>query len=73
MSTPNALEEGTDLTLDFEKLEKIGKAGQKVVPVVLQHAETGEVLYIAYANELALRETLSRKQAVLWSDQCRMA
>lgn len=67
MSTPNALEEGTDLSLDFEKLEKIGKAGQKVVPVVLQHAETGEVLYIAYANELALRETLSRKQAVLWS------
>ena len=67
MSTPNALEEGTDLTLDFEKLEKIGKAGQKVVPVVLQHAETGEVLYVAYANDLALHETLARKQAVLWS------
>ena len=38
-----------------------------VVPVVLQHAETGEVLYIAYANEEALRATLDRREAVLWS------
>ena len=67
MSTKNPLEEGSELTLDFQKLEKIGRAGQQVVPVVLQHAETGEVLYVAFANELALRETLARQQAVLWS------
>jgi phosphoribosyl-AMP cyclohydrolase len=63
----DALEEGTLLTLDFDKLRKIGDRGQTVVPVVLQHAETGEVLYLAYANAEALRETLARRQAVLWS------
>jgi phosphoribosyl-AMP cyclohydrolase len=67
MGTQHELEEGRELTLDFGKLEKIGRAGQQVVPVVLQHAETGEVLYVAYANEQALRETLTRRQAVLWS------
>jgi phosphoribosyl-AMP cyclohydrolase len=67
MTTPNPLEEGTELTLDFAKLEKIGQAGQQVVPVVLHHAETGEVLYVAYANDQALHETLTRNEAVLWS------
>ena len=63
----NALEEGTALTLDFEKLRKVGAGEGSVLPVVLQHAETGEVLYVAYANELALRETLEKREAVLWS------
>lgn len=62
-----ALEEGTALTLDFEKLEKIADRAQHVVPVVLQHAGTGDVLYVAYANAEALRETLRTKRAVLWS------
>ena len=63
----NALEEGTELTLDFSKLLKIGSSGQDVVPVVLQHADDGRVLYIAYANTEALRETLRTGRAVLWS------
>jgi phosphoribosyl-AMP cyclohydrolase len=63
----NALEEGTSLSLDFDKLRQISERDQKVIPVVLQHAETNEVLYIAYANELALRETLKTRRAVLWS------
>lgn len=63
----NPLEEGTGLTLDFSKLRKIGGTGQDVVPVVLQHADDGSVLYLAYANEIALRETLSSGKAVLWS------
>jgi phosphoribosyl-AMP cyclohydrolase len=67
MATSNALEEGTALTLDFEKLRKIGDREQQVVPVALQHAETGDVLFIGYANEQALRETLARREAVLWS------
>ena len=62
-----ALEEGLALTLDYAKLRKIADAGQQVVPVVLQHAETGEVLYVAYANEQALRATLEKREAVLWS------
>ncbi len=67
MATSNALEEGTALTLDFEKLRKIGDRDQPVVPVALQHAETGDVLFIGYANEQALRETLAKREAVLWS------
>lgn len=63
----NPLEEGTLLTLDFDKLRKIGDRDLRVVPVALQHADTGEVLFIGYANEPALRATLERRQAVLWS------
>jgi phosphoribosyl-AMP cyclohydrolase len=61
------LEESTVVTLDFEKLTKIGQREQYVVPVVLQHADTKDVLYIAYANALALEETLKTRRAVLWS------
>lgn len=63
----NALEEGTQLQLDYQKLRKVSESGQDVVPVVLQHAGTGEVLYLAYANEQALRATLETRTAVLWS------
>ncbi len=63
----NALEEGTEAQLDFKKLASIAAKGLDVVPVVLQHARTGEVLFIGYANESALHETLRRSQAVLWS------
>ena len=61
------LEEGLALRLDFGKLRAIGAAGADVVPVALQHADTGELLFVAYADELALRETLRTGRAVLWS------
>ena len=63
----NTLEEGKALTLDFKKLRKVAETDQDVIPVVLQHAENGEVLFIGYANDLALRETFATRQAVLWS------
>ena len=61
------LEEGLALALDFDKLGKIGRTGQGVLPVILQDADSGEVLFLGYANEQALRETLARGSAVLWS------
>ena len=61
------LEEGPQLRLAFDKLGQIGASGQRVVPVVLQHAETGEVFFVGYANREALAETLRRREAVLWS------
>ncbi len=61
------LEEGTEVRLDFAKLRKIGEREQHVVPVVLQHADTKDVLYLGYANDLALAETLKTRRAVLWS------
>jgi len=67
MSAANELEEGRALRLDWDKLAKLGARGQRVVPVVLQHADSGDVLFVGYANDEALRETLARRQAVLWS------
>lgn len=67
MTAVNDLEEGLRLQLDFDKLGKIGRAGQQVVPVVLQDASSGEVLFIGFANDEAVRETFARRSAVLWS------
>ncbi len=63
----NSLEEGLEVQLDFDKVAKIGRAGHQVVPVVLQDADSGDVLFIGYANEEAYRETLARRSAVLYS------
>lgn len=60
-------EQGTACQLDFDKLGGIAATGQQVVPVVLQHAETGDVLYVAYANRQAVEATLAEGRAVLWS------
>ena len=62
-----ALEEGTVAEIDFEKIRRAAKSPQGLIPVVLQHAETKDVLFVGYANDLALRETLSSNRAVLWS------
>jgi phosphoribosyl-AMP cyclohydrolase len=61
------LEEGSDLALDFCKLAKVAQTGAQVLPVVVQDAETGEVLILAYANELALRHSLEHGVATFWS------
>lgn len=61
------LEEGLVPTIDFDKIAKIGRDGHQVVPVVLQNADNGEVLFIGYANEEAFLATLERKSAVLYS------
>lgn len=63
----NELEEGTRLTLDFDKLAGVAATGARVVPVVLQDAASGDVLFIGYANDQALKATLDERIAVLWS------
>lgn len=60
------LEEGTELKLDFDKLEKAAKCGG-VLPVAVQHADTAEVILVAYTNEAAFRKTLETRSLVLWS------
>ena len=67
MSDANDLEEGSEPRLDFGKLRAVGESGQDVVPVVLQSADSGDVLFVGYANEAALRASLSERIAVLWS------
>jgi phosphoribosyl-AMP cyclohydrolase len=63
----NPLEEGRELRLDFAKLEKIAAKRQAVVPVVIQDADAGDVLFVGFANREALAETLRTRRAVLWS------
>jgi len=61
------LEEGRELQLDFEKLAKVAQTGVPVLPVVVQDANTGEVLIVAYANQEALDYTLAHEIAAFWS------
>lgn len=49
--------------LDFSKLDSVSGC----VPVVVQHADTREVLLLAYTDEAALRETLDSRRLVLYS------
>ncbi|MGF1449697.1 MAG: phosphoribosyl-AMP cyclohydrolase [Opitutales bacterium] len=61
------LEEGSTLQLDFTKLAKVAACGQDLLPVVAQDADTGEVLIVAYANQLALETALKERMATFWS------
>jgi phosphoribosyl-AMP cyclohydrolase len=61
------IEEGPLLQLDFGKLLKIARTGAEVVPAVAQDADSGEVLIIGYANQLALETTLRERKATFWS------
>jgi len=61
------IEEGRHLQLDFGKLSKVAQTGAEVVPVVAQDVDTGEVLIIGYANQLALETTLKEGKATFWS------
>ncbi len=62
-----ALEEGSELQLDFTKLQKIAKTQLLVVPVVVQDADSHEVLVVAYANQQALDHSLKTGVATFWS------
>ncbi len=39
----------------------------RVLPVIVQHADTKEVLVLAYANDVALKKTIETKIASFWS------
>lgn len=61
------IEEGSELKLDFSKLAKVAATGSEVVPAVAQDVDTGEVLIVGYANELALKTALAEGKATFWS------
>ena len=61
------LEEGLKLELDWDKVEKAAAACKGIIPVAVQHADTKEVILVAYINQQAFEESLKRKMLVLWS------
>ncbi len=63
----NLLEEGRDLMLDFNKLAKAVAGSAAILPVAVQHADTGEVILLAYTNQRAFREAVKNRKAIFWS------
>ena len=63
----NAIEDGLELKLDFEKIAKVARKSPDVIPVAVQHADTGEVILVAYTNELAFKKSMRERTLVLWS------
>ena len=61
------LEEGSGLILDFGKIRKAAAVSEDVLPVVVQHADTLDVILVAYSNEAAFRKSVKEKTLVLWS------
>lgn len=63
----NRIEEGDVLQLDFSKLEKAVAGSPGIIPVAVQHADTHEVILVAYVNKEALNKALETRTAVFWS------
>lgn len=63
----NELEEGATLAIDWSKLATAAARSPDVVPVAVQHADTKEVILVAYANERALRHAIATRNATFWS------
>ena len=61
------LEEGSTLQVDFSKIAKIAASSPDVIPVAVQHADTREIILVAYTNEYALKTSLEKRTLVLWS------
>ena len=72
------LEESSELTLDFTKLEKVGaqvansrtatpEHDPGVIPVAVQNADTKDVILVAYTNEFAMKECFAKRKLILWS------
>lgn len=64
---PQQLEEGRELRLDFNKLGQVAQAGEPVLPVAVQDADSKELLLLAYANQTALQYSLEHGVAAFWS------
>lgn len=61
------LEEGLKLSLDFDKLEKASRNSPGIIPVAVQHADTQEIILVAYVNQPALDRAIQTRSAVFWS------
>ncbi len=63
----NQLEEGAELKLDFTKLARATATSPGIIPVAIQHADTGEVILVAYTNEQAFKLAMQTRSLILWS------
>lgn len=63
----NALEEGSELSLDFGKLADAVSKVPGILPAIVQEKATGQVLVLGYVNQEALRATLETGYVTFWS------
>lgn len=63
----NALEEGSGLQLDFNKLAKARGTSRGILPVAVQNIDSGEVILLAYTDQEAFSLALRRRRLILWS------
>jgi phosphoribosyl-AMP cyclohydrolase len=61
------LEEGSGLSLDFDKIAKVAARSPGVLPVAVQNADTKEVILVAYASKEDLQHSLKTGIATFWS------
>ena len=61
------LEEGLNLSLDFNKMEKVVQCGESLIPAVAQDVESKEILILGYVNRLAFEHGIKNKVATFWS------
>lgn len=65
--TVSTIEEQEELKLDFSKIEEAAATVHGIIPVAIQNAASGEVILVAYTNQLAFEETVRTRTVVLWS------
>ena len=63
----NHVEEISELKLDFNKLTSATQMCPNILPVTVQNINSGEVILLAYTNELAFRKCLKERTLILWS------
>ena len=67
MSNDNVLEEGAEIQLDYEKLNRVAQTGHAVIPAAVQDVDSKAVLLIGYVNKRALDHALEHRLATFWS------
>ena len=63
----NHVEEISELKLDFNKLTSATQMCSNILPVTVQNINSGEVILLAYTNELAFRKCFKERTLILWS------
>ena len=61
------LEEGKELRLDFDKINRVVAQSPGVIPVAVENINTKEVILIAYTNKEAFEKSVQTRIATFWS------
>lgn len=63
----SSVEDTSEFRLEWSKLAAVGVSPTPVLPVVLQDATSGDVLFVGYTDRACMVETLESGEVVLFS------